>query len=206
MTTPCTHDCPTTSISFWLALALASTLIACNLSDRYNLPERHPDSGGFVPIEDANPSPDPSTDAGNTPDTSGPDIQPPTPDIDSGVAQDTGNGGGRPDPIPARPTLEDISRDVFAISCSPCHTDRVSGELSLRPGPDLHDRLLGPSFQAPGVARIEPGDPDLSYLWLKITNQHESVGGVGNAMPLTGGLTDLQYELIERWILTGAPE
>lgn len=73
--------------------------------------------------------------------------------------------------------------------------------------------MPGPT-QAATVNLIEPGDPDNSYLWLKITGEQLSVtGGLGVVMPdkrpeeseaMT--LTQEELDTLEQWILDGAPE
>lgn len=105
---------------------------------------------------------------------------------------------------PTDPVLADVVRTVFLPTCAPCHTDRVSGGLSLLDRPTLHATLLGPSVQAPDVARVTPGDLEASYLWLKLVDRHEELGGIGERMPLSGTLSAAQLDLLERWIVAGA--
>ncbi len=120
-------------------------------------------------------------------------------------AADGGDDTPLPDiPDPPPPTFDDLVA-LLAVECAPCHTDRVSGELSLRDDAGLHDRLLAASFQAPGVARVVPGDPDAIYLWLKLNGRQGEVAGLGEPMPADGSLDAEQLALVEAWILAGAP-
>lgn len=129
-------------------------------------------------------------------------------DTDAGGA---GDGSGYTDvfeildgsgdtPPPRPPTLDEVQAAVFAPYCSPCHTDRVSGELSLRDSDTLEQNLLAPSLQLPSMARVAPGDPLTSYLWLKVTGDHERVGGLGEQMPIGPALPDEAADLLRRWI------
>ncbi|MBW2264043.1 MAG: hypothetical protein JRG91_18935, partial [Deltaproteobacteria bacterium] len=54
--------------------------------------------------------------------------------------------------------------------------------------------------------RIEPGSTADSYLWHKVIGTQSSVGGSGSTMPVGGSLTPHELDLIERWIVAGAPE
>lgn len=120
-------------------------------------------------------------------------------------AGDSGADAPLPDiPEPPPPTFDDLV-GLLSVECAPCHTDRVSGELSLRDDAGLYDRLLTTSFQAPDVARVEPGDPDASYLWLKLQGRQGEVGGLGERMPADGALNADQLDLVQAWILAGAP-
>ena len=51
-----------------------------------------------------------------------------------------------------------------------------------------------------GLVRVAPGDPDRSFLYVKVTDP----GGMGEPMPPFRALPDEQVELIRRWIEDGA--
>lgn len=92
---------------------------------------------------------------------------------------------------------------VFQASCSPCHLG------SLDPSSDLDLRraefLVEVPHEPTGLSLVEPGSPDESYLWLKLTDAHGTVsGGDGEGMPPTGGLAEEELGLVHRWILSGA--
>jgi hypothetical protein len=90
-----------------------------------------------------------------------------------------------------------------------CHLQGASGEM-VAPTLTLnaefsHEELVGQASTAvPALARIEPGDPDASYLWHKIHDTQEEVGGGGTEMPPAQVLSDGDMELIEHWIRGGA--
>ena len=90
-----------------------------------------------------------------------------------------------------------------------CHLQGMSGTMeatTLTLNAEFsHDELVGtPSMAVPTMARIEPGDPDASYLWHKTHDTHESVGGDGTEMPPGQMLPQSDLELIEHWIRGGA--
>jgi hypothetical protein len=88
-------------------------------------------------------------------------------------------------------------------ACVPCHVGQATGGLAVDQGTAA---LVGvPSFEAPDVALIAPGEPGASYLYLKCTDQQDTVGGSGAVMPPgSQQLTDEQLALLASWILAGA--
>ncbi len=104
-----------------------------------------------------------------------------------------GAGGG-----PGAPTEEEIQA-IFNANCNGCHIGGESGELSLA-APFTADTVGVPSSQA-NLNRIEPGDRDASYLFLKITGRHLEAGGSGGRMPLGGApLAEEEIEAIGQYI------
>ena len=97
-------------------------------------------------------------------------------------------------------TFAKILNDVF-VSCSACHLDGASsGGLDLSKYENIVNKK---STEKPGLMHIKPGDPDNSYLYMKVT---EAEGISGGLMPLGGQLTTNQLDLLRDWILAGAPE
>lgn len=125
-----------------------------------------------------------------------------TSDASSGSDTETGSGesGG---------LLVDYETDVQPIwngSCS-CHLMGSSGTMTapfmtLNPGMSIAQLVGVPSEQS-GLNRIEAGSTGESYLWLKLTGAHETMGE-GDPMPPTGPLEDGQLAIVEAWILAGA--
>ena len=89
--------------------------------------------------------------------------------------------------------------------CLSCHeSGEAKAKLVLDPGTG-YQSLVGPrSTQEPELALVEPGDPERSYLWLKL--QHVTQEGKGMPRTLTGSkkLRDSELELYRRWIEGGA--
>lgn len=93
--------------------------------------------------------------------------------------------------------------------CISCHPNEPPGA-----GLDLHgdarfiySNIVGVrSTEAPDMNRITRGSAADSYLWRKITGTHLEAGGSGEMMPLGAvPLDEEALDLIERWILDGAP-
>lgn len=135
----------------------------------------------------------------------------PTPTPDAGV--DTGvdvapdsveNDAAAEEVTPTIPTLAELSAAVFTPSCATagCHASRFTqGNLILEAGDALLERLLADSTI--GMPHITPGDPDNSYLFLKVTGEFLDVGGAGTRMPSGRPLSASQTELLRQWILAG---
>lgn len=96
----------------------------------------------------------------------------------------------------------------FEARCS-CHVSQSRGDFS---GLATYDRgyavlVDAPSHDVPSMPRITPFEPENSYLWHKLNNTQESVGGDGTRMPQTqNGLPQTDRDAIEQWILAGAPK
>ena len=113
-------------------------------------------------------------------------------------------------PVPEVATGEPVSyaahlEPLVIAHCLSCHeSEEAKAKLVLDPGVG-YDRLVGPrSVQVPEMALVEPGDPEHSYLWLKL--QHVSNKGKGMPRTLTGAkkLRPAELELYRRWIEGGA--
>jgi len=92
---------------------------------------------------------------------------------------------------------------VFEATCSPCHLGTLTPSADL----DLQhsDSTVGIQHGPTGLALVEPGIPEESYLWLKMIDEHLDVsGGDGTTMPPTAVLDEAEFDLVRRWILGGA--
>jgi hypothetical protein len=90
------------------------------------------------------------------------------------------------------------------LSDCPYVSDDAKAKLVLERGIG-YQRLVGPhSVQVPEMALVKPGDPDGSYLWMKL--QHLTEEGDGMPRTLTGSkkLRTAELELYRRWIEDGA--
>ena len=104
------------------------------------------------------------------------------------------------------PTLQSIQANVFTPICSACHNGPESGVLPT--GLDLSDAESSftnlvdrASLQVPAVDRVEPGDPDASYVIHKL----EGMADVGAQMPLGQMPLDAAtIASIRQWIADGA--
>jgi hypothetical protein len=92
---------------------------------------------------------------------------------------------------------------IFTANCR-CHSGGAPLEgMNLGAGRAFANTVNVPSRQS-NLNRIEPGDPDKSYLLHKLNGTQRTVGGGGSRMPLGGRLSAGQIEKIRQWIAQGA--
>jgi len=97
----------------------------------------------------------------------------------------------------------------FDRQCVVCHTgDDHMGELVLERGL-AYSQIVGvPAVQLPTYLRVEPGDPQGSYLFRKVLGDHRQIGGVGWSMPPPSHpflfVSEIDREALRQWILEGA--
>ncbi len=111
-------------------------------------------------------------------------------------------GGPAPDPDA---TFTRVQSDIFSPSCalSGCHTGPApQSGLDLSPGVAYQNIVGVPSVERAGLNRIEPGDPDSSYLVKKIRGDADIAG---SRMPLGGALNADEIRLLTDWVRRGAP-
>ncbi len=122
-----------------------------------------------------------------------------------GSGDSSGGGGGGGDDGGGTmlvATFESIQQNVFSAQCEMCHTGASAPE-GLRLDPDnSYDLLVGvPSSQQPSLQRVEPGNPDDSYLIRKL----EGTAATGEQMPLDlPPLPQADIDVIRQWIADGA--
>ena len=101
-------------------------------------------------------------------------------------------------------TLAQVS-EVFAMSCtfSGCHSGgEPAADLSLEG--DFAARIVGvDSGQRPDFKLVDPGNPNKSYLLIKVRGDDEIVS---QQMPPGAPLSAEQVEIIRAWIASGAKE
>jgi hypothetical protein len=116
--------------------------------------------------------------------------------------QPISSGGGSSGPITA--DLQSIEDNVFTPICSKCHIGAGAPEGLHLDAADAYNDLVGvPSVEEPKFLRVNPGNPDLSYMVLKI----EGASGIeGGQMPLgETPLPQATIDAIRQWIANGAP-
>lgn len=116
--------------------------------------------------------------------------------------QPISSGGGSSGPITA--DLQSIEDNVFTPICSKCHVGAGAPEGLHLDAADAYNDLVGvPSVEEPKFLRVNPGNPDLSYMVLKI----EGASGIeGGQMPLgETPLPQATIDAIRQWIANGAP-
>jgi hypothetical protein len=100
-----------------------------------------------------------------------------------------------------------IRDEIFAAGCtfSSCHGRTPLGKLSLTAA-RAYDQLVGVDAEiVDGWVRVVPGQPDQSYLMVKLGALEGPLGPKGGTMPLNNPLLcDEKIGAIRRWIEAGA--
>ena len=100
-----------------------------------------------------------------------------------------------------------VQNEIFTPSCAKagCHAAATaSGGLVLEAGSSYGQIVNRPSTENGALDRIEPGDPERSYLIKKLRGDPDISG---SRMPLDrpGSLTREQMDGLAGWVLAGAP-
>jgi hypothetical protein len=115
----------------------------------------------------------------------------------------TGSGGsGSTGTVTA--DFESIQENVFTPICSPCHSGASAPKGLMLDAAHSYNLLVGvPSTEEPNLDRVQKGQPDQSYLVLKI----EGASGIqGVQMPyMETPLPQSTINAIRQWITNGAP-
>ncbi|MDX1582970.1 MAG: hypothetical protein R3338_05145 [Thermoanaerobaculia bacterium] len=103
-------------------------------------------------------------------------------------------------------TFSRVQNEVFTPSCafSGCHGAAApQAGMELTEGVAYSNIVNVPSTEVPQFDRVEPGRPEQSYLYLKITGSDQIIG---SRMPLgQPELPEDEVELVRDWIARGAP-
>jgi hypothetical protein len=159
-------------------------------------PSASEDDGETTDTPNPTTGPDPDGDTGTPETTGGPDTG-----SDTGSGEEGSSGPGESSGEAPLGFARDV-QPILQASCN-CHIDAAPAELSFI---DAYANLVDvPSTEAPGLDRVEPGAPDDSYLWHKLSGTHVAAGGSGDPMPApAGGLDAGSLATIEAWISGGA--
>jgi Big-like domain-containing protein len=122
----------------------------------------------------------------------------------------TGASSPTPSPTSSGATLANIQATIFSTTCTDaaCHSSLAqAGNLVLEAGMSFSQLVNAPPFnfaaQQAGLLRVKPGDPDNSFLTIKLTGPSLPQG---SPMPLgKPPLSAAQIQLIRDWITAGAP-
>lgn len=114
---------------------------------------------------------------------------------------DGGDGGGT-DTL--QPTLASIQDNVFTPVCTQCHAGAAAPQgLRLEEGMSYAMLVNVASVEVPELLRVDPGNPDDSYIIHKL----EGTNAVGERMPLGGPyLSQETIDVIRQWITDGAAQ
>lgn len=113
-----------------------------------------------------------------------------------------------PDPGAVPETFQDIQTMIFDPMCAAqCHTGGAAPKgLTLEAGRSVRSLVGVPSVEVPDLVRVAPGQPEDSYLIVKVEPSHPR--RIGARMPRTGPpfLSTVQIGALKRWIRAGALE
>lgn len=105
---------------------------------------------------------------------------------------------------PEGPTFAEVQNEVFTPACVGCHAGSNAPEgLDLRANEAFGETVDVPSVQVPELMRVEPGNSEDSYLYIKITGGDRMAPGTFQ-MPIGSELSDDQIRLVREWIDAGA--
>ncbi len=110
------------------------------------------------------------------------------------------------DPIGLDPTFASINGELLAKTCafSGCHAGSAPrAGLKLDGTPDEnYQEVLAKSTQAKTLSLVEPGNPDKSWLYMKIAGTHT----YGQRMPQGSPLHADDVAAVRKWIADGAKQ
>lgn len=105
-----------------------------------------------------------------------------------------------------QPTLESIQTNIFDRSCalSGCHVGSNAPQgLDLSAGNARENLVDVASREVPSLLRVDPEDPDDSYLVIKIEGDDQRM--LGARMPLNmSALSQEKISAVREWIAEGA--
>lgn len=91
--------------------------------------------------------------------------------------------------------------DQVCSNADGCHGSGA-GNLGMTPGHEFDELINFASSEMPAMKRVAPGDPDHSYVYLKVACE----GGIdGACMPLSSGFDPRIKDMFHDWIEAGAP-
>jgi hypothetical protein len=120
-----------------------------------------------------------------------------------GASSSSSSSGGSTGSGTVTADFQSIQDNVFTPICSKCHIGASAPEGLQLDAAHSYNLLVGvPSAEEPSLDRVKPGDPDHSYMILKIEG---AAGIVGAQMPF--GETPLPQATIDamrQWVMNGA--
>ncbi|HEX8796385.1 MAG TPA: hypothetical protein VF765_35785 [Polyangiaceae bacterium] len=91
--------------------------------------------------------------------------------------------------------------DQVCSNADGCHGSGA-GNMGLTPGNEFTAMINVASSEMPTLKRVVPGDPEHSYVYLKVACE----GGIdGACMPLSSGFDPRIKQMFHDWIEAGAP-
>jgi hypothetical protein len=113
------------------------------------------------------------------------------------------NGGVPPVTPPGASEFQQIQDTIFTPICTNCHVGATAPQGLRLDAANSYALLVNvASNEVPGTLRVNPGNPDASYIVQKLQGNQ----AVGARMPFGGPyLSQAQIDLVRGWIAAGAP-
>jgi hypothetical protein len=113
------------------------------------------------------------------------------------------NGGEIPVTPPVVSDFQQIQDTIFTPICTACHIGATAPQGLRLDAANSYALLVNvASHEVPGTPRVNPGNPDASYIVQKLQGNN----AVGARMPFGGPyLSQAQIDLVRGWIAAGAP-
>ena len=107
--------------------------------------------------------------------------------------------------VPPEPSFSKDVQPIFDKGCVDCHgAKKAKAKLDLSAGTALKNLVNVPSEQVPATLRVKPGDPEGSYLWLKLDHRAKEGAGMPKGFFGASKLPQEELDLIKAWIASGA--
>jgi methionine-rich copper-binding protein CopC len=105
---------------------------------------------------------------------------------------------------PANSDFQEIQATIFTPICTNCHVGANAPQGLRLDAANSYAMIVNvASAEVPALLRVNPGNPDASYLVQKIQGN----AAVGGRMPLGGPpLSQAQIDLVRGWVAAGAPQ
>jgi len=94
---------------------------------------------------------------------------------------------------------------IFDRECVKCHGPKEKKAKLDLSAPESYKALVNvPSREVPTTLRVKPGDPEQSYLWLKLDHRTEEGSGMPKGFFSAKRLAPKDLDVVKAWIAAGA--
>ena len=94
---------------------------------------------------------------------------------------------------------------ILDRECTKCHDSKEhKGRLDLGASAAYKNLVGVPSAEVETMLRVKAGDPEASYLWLKLQHRAEKGSGMPKGLFFAKQLSAQEMDLIKAWIEGGA--
>ena len=103
------------------------------------------------------------------------------------------------------PSYVEGVQPIFDRECVKCHGPKdKKAKLDLS-APESYKALVNvPSREVPATLLVKPGDPEQSYLWLKLDHRSEEGSGMPKGFFSARKLSERDLDTVRSWIAAGA--